>query len=290
LPQSKNVIEISGALFITEIILTTLQIQHKMNNTLWKLAVSILIAVIITSCTNTRSATYFVGQKDAEIPAVNETPKAIIQSSDVLNINVTSMSTQPNNLFNISNASASLAGSNSFALQSSGYLVNREGYIKLPYLGDVKAAGLSSEELEDSITNGILAQKLMIDPIVTVRHLNFKVTVLGEVMRPTVINVPNEKISILEALGMAGDLTIYAKRNNILLVREEGGKKITKRLNLNSNDILTSPYYYLKANDVIYVEPNSAKVSSTSQTRQILPMIFGALSFVVVVVDRLVSR
>ena len=245
------------------------------------------LVVFATSCVNTKSATYFVDQGDADLLASNLGPKAKIQSGDLLSISVSSLSSQATNSFNMANVVGSINGNYSTAIQTSGYLVSREGFIKLPYLGDVQAGDLSDRELEEKITNGILSNKLMIDPIVTVRHLNFKVTVLGEVGHPLVINVPNEKISILEAIGMAGDLTIYAKRDNVLLIREEDGKKVTRRLNLNSNKILTSPYYYLKTNDVIYVEPNKAKVASASKSRQVVPIVFGALSFVAIVVDRL---
>lgn len=265
-----------------------------MNNTIWKLTTYVIAVALVSSCANPKAATYFSDQKDAEIKSSNQSAKVLIHSNDVLNINVTSMSTQPTNLFNISNISTNSNTSTSFPglynSQPAGYLVDPEGYIKLPYLGRVKAAGLSSAELSDTITNGILSRKLMIDPIVNVRLLNFKVTVLGEVGRPMVINVPNEKISILEAIGMAGDLTMFAKRDKVLLIREEDGKKITKRLDLNSSSMLTSPYYYLKSNDVIYVEPNNAKVASASRSRQILPVVFSALGFAVIILDRVAFR
>jgi polysaccharide biosynthesis/export protein len=265
-----------------------------MNNTIWKLTINLIAFVCVTACVNPKSATYFSDQKDAEIKTSNQSAKALIRNNDVLNINVTSMSTQPTNLFNISNVSSNSNPSSSFPglynSQPAGYLVDPEGYIKLPYLGKIKAEGLSSNELADTITNGILSKKLMIDPIVNVRLLNFKVTVLGEVGRPMVINVPNEKISILEAIGMAGDLTMFAKRDRVLLIREEDGKKVTKRLDLNSSSMLTSPYYYLKSNDVIYVEPNNAKISSTSKSRQVLPIIFSAMCFAVIILDRIAFR
>jgi len=107
---------------------------------------------------------------------------------------------------------------------------------------------------------------------------------LGEVARPTTLNIANERISILEAVGLAGDLTIYAKRDNVLLIRESGGQKIIKRLDLSSSEILTSPYYYLKTNDVVYVEPRKEKIASTSRTQQLLPIILSAASLVAVVV------
>ena len=126
----------------------------------------------------------------------------------------------------------------------------------------------------------------MVDPIVNVRFLNFRVTVLGEVAKPTVVSVANERISILEAIGLAGDLTIYAKRDNILLIREENNERIVKRVNLNNSDIFNSPYYYLKTNDIVYAEPNKAKISSSSTIRQVLPIVLSSLSLVAIVLTR----
>jgi polysaccharide export outer membrane protein len=168
--------------------------------------------------------------------------------------------------------------------QLMGYLVNADGTIKFPVLGPVKAAGLTKRQLEVVLTDSLTNRKLLVDPIVTARFLNFRVTVLGEVAKPTTLNVANERISIFEALGLAGDVTIYAKRNNVLLIRESGDKKIVKRLDLSANNILTSPYYYLKTNDIVYVEPRKEKIAATSRTQQLLPIILSAASLVAVVV------
>jgi polysaccharide export outer membrane protein len=157
----------------------------------------------------------------------------------------------------------------------------------MPILGSVKAAGLTKEQLKDNITQVILSKKLLIDPIVDIRYLNYEVTVLGEVARPTVITVPSEKITLLKALGLAGDLTIYGKRDNVLLIREENGKKITRHIDLTSSDFFKSPYYYLQPNDVIYVQPNATKAAQASRSQQFLPIIFSALSVVAIVLDRL---
>jgi polysaccharide export outer membrane protein len=164
-----------------------------------------------------------------------------------------------------------------------GYLVNADGTIKFPVIGLVKTAGLTKRQLENLLTDTLANRKLLVDPIVTVRFLNFRVTVLGEVARPTTLNVANERISILEALGLAGDLTIYAKRDNVLLIREEGGNRIIKRIDLNSNEILLSPYYYLKTNDVVYVEPRKDKIQATSRTQQLLPIILSLASLIAVI-------
>jgi polysaccharide export outer membrane protein len=167
--------------------------------------------------------------------------------------------------------------------------VSQDGFIDFPGLGKVMAAGISKQRLKEEITQMLVNSKLLIDPIVTVRYLNYRVTVLGEVARPTVVTVPNEKISILEAIGLAGDLTIYAKRDNVLLIREEKGSKVIKRINLNTSEIFTSPYYYLKSNDVVYVEPNNTKVASASRSQQLLPIVLSALSFVAIILTRVIN-
>lgn len=135
----------------------------------------------------------------------------------------------------------------------------------------------------------LIEKKLLFDPIVTARFLNFRVTVLGEVNRPGVVYAPNEQISILEAIGQAGDLTIYGLRDNIILIRQEGPDKLVKRLSLNSSALLQSPYFFLKSNDVIYVEPGKAKVASTDRTTQLLPIIFSGISVVVIVLNSLLK-
>ena len=138
------------------------------------------------------------------------------------------------------------------------------------------------------ITQQLLDKKLLVDPIVTVRYLNFKVSVLGEVTRPGVITIPNEKVTILEALGLAGDLTIYGKRDNLLLIRElDNGEKIVRRINLGSSDLLTSQFYYLKSNDVIYVEPNKNKLASVSRTTLLLPAFLGGISLLIVALEKI---
>ena len=134
-----------------------------------------------------------------------------------------------------------------------------------------------------------MATKLLLEPIVEIRHLNFEVTVLGEVANPSVINVPSEQISLVKALGLAGDLTIYGKRDNILLIREEGGKRTTRHININALDFLNSPYYYLRPNDVIYVEPNKAKIATTSRSQQIIPVVLSGVSILALVLDRVIK-
>jgi polysaccharide export outer membrane protein len=248
------------------------------------------LSVIFTSgCVNTRSATYFNGVTDKTITANTPIPESVIQKNDLLSISVSSLNPEASAVFNSPNVSNLMVpGSNSNP--ASGYLVSTDGTIQFPILGSIKALGLTKDQLKESISNKLLERKLLIDPIVNVRFLNFRITVLGEVKNPTVVTVPNEKISLLEAIGLAGDLTIYARRDNVLVIREENGDKTIKRLDLNSNELLSSQYYYLKSNDVIYVEPNKSKVASTGRGQQWVPVVLSGLSLVVIVLDKVLNN
>jgi polysaccharide export outer membrane protein len=164
---------------------------------------------------------------------------------------------------------------------SNGFLVNKEGYIEIPLLGRFYLAGLTTIQAEDSISKrASLYYKL---PTVYVRFANFKVTVLGEVLRPGSYIVPNEKATIFDALGYAGDLTIFAKRENALLIRDSGNQTRLVRLNLNSKDIVKSDYFYLKQNDVIYVEPTKAKLANLDAVQNKNYAIIGAILSVLII-------
>jgi polysaccharide export outer membrane protein len=245
------------------------------------------IASINMSCVSTKKAIYFYNVQDTIFYHPEAETDAVIQKNSILSIAISSLNPEASAIFNTTNnfviSSTTAVGSNA---QAAGYLVNTDGFIELPILGNIKAAGLTKKQLKDNITKTILDKKLLINPIVNIRHLNFEVTVIGEVSHPTVITVPSEKISLIKAIGLAGDLTIFGKRENVLLIREEDGKKKTTRINLNSASFFNSPYYYLQPNDVVYVEPNKAKVASASRSQQLLPLILGSLSIIVVVLDR----
>src|SRR5215217_81328 len=235
----------------------------------------VFLAAIFCSCNNNvRKAIYFNVTRDSVTQAIIGNPEVVIQKNDLLSITVNSLSSEDAKLYNMPNT---VAGSGSNAIPG-GYLVDDAGNIQFPMLGTLKAAGLTKMQLQQDITSRLIEKKLLLDPIVSIRNLNYKVTVLGEVLHPTVVNVPSEKINLLEALGYAGDLTIYAKRSNVLLIREENNQRSFKVIDLNSADIFSSPYFYLKPNDIIYVEPNKTKVSSNSFAREWLPIILSALS------------
>lgn len=246
------------------------------------LIITIPMFFFTSSCVDTRKATYFTGVTDGTVTTTIPIPEPIIHKNDLLSITVTSLNPAATEVFNMPNTASDVPGGG-----VSGYLVSADGTIQFPILGSMRAEGLTKDALKESIRKKLTERQLLTDPIVIIRLLNFKVTVLGEVKNPAVLNVPNEKISLLEAIGLAGDLTIYAKRENVLVIREENGQKIIKRLNLNSNELLSSPYYYLKSDDVVYVEPNKTRVVSANSNGQWVPVALSALSLVVIVVDRL---
>ncbi len=248
------------------------------------------IIISSISCTSTKNSVYFYNVKDTTYIQRSSDVALTIHANDILSITISSLSAEASAMFNShdnsSNRATTVTGNNN---EAGGYLVNTDGTIQLPILGNVQAAGLTKKELEDKITSLIIATKLLKEPLVEVRFLNYEVTVLGEVGKPTVITVPNEKISMLKAIGLAGDLTIYGKRDNVLLIREENGKTSTRHINLNSSNFFNSPYYYLQPNDVVYVEPNKAKVASTTRSTQLLPVILSGLSVIAIVLDRLLK-
>jgi polysaccharide export outer membrane protein len=251
-------------------------------------ALALLYMFFASSCVNTKNAVYFNNLGDSATKTSPLEFEPVIQKSDLLSIYVSSLNPTATEVFNtpfstMVQSATSSAGSTS---QSIGYLVSTDGNIIFPVLGSIHAAGLTKKQLTESISKSLLDKKLLIDPIVNIRFLNYRVTVLGEVTRPSVISVANEQISLLEAIGLAGDLTIFARRDNVMIIRDDNGKKVIKRINLNSEELFGSPYYYLKTNDVIYVEPNKSKVFTASGSQQWLPIAFSALSFLTILLTQ----
>jgi polysaccharide export outer membrane protein len=243
--------------------------KYRKLNLLFCKLLLVCIPFLFFSCANTKNATYFNGLKEGPIPTITPLPETFIQKNDLLSIT-------------ISSASAEAAAPFNTPALAAGILVDADGAIQIPILGDVKTLGLTTNQLKNSIEKSLADKKLLVNPIVAVRYLNYRVTVLGEVNKPSVINVPAEKISLLEAIGLAGDLTIDGKRENVLIIREEGGQRLVRHINLSSNEIFASPYYYLKPNDIVYVEPNRYKiVNARTQTPQWIPLLLSGLSLMI---------
>lgn len=184
--------------------------------------IGITIIFFVSSCANTKKVAYFNDIKDSARIASISGLEPVIQKKDILSVTVSSLSNEATVIFNTPNIPVNpSAASNPNMPQTSGYLVAEDGTIKFPILGNIPAAGLTQKQFENNITKLLIDKKLLFDPIVTSRFLNFRVTVLGEVNRPGVVTVPSEQISILEAIGQAGDLTIYGLRDNVILIRQQ---------------------------------------------------------------------
>ncbi len=213
----------------------------------------------------------------------------IIQSDDIISVTVQTIDPATSEVANQSVVQQAV-GASSAAMTGnqviSGLLVDKDGYINMTLLGKVEVKGLTSYQARERITT--LAEQYYKNPTVQVRFANYKITVLGEVARPATYTVPNEKVSVLDALGLAGDLTIYGRRENVLLVRDHDGEKELVRLDLNDSRIFQSPYFYLRQNDVLYVEPGKAKAAANNAARtQTFAIIGSVLSLVIVALTRL---
>lgn len=239
----------------------------------------LLFSITFFSCNTTRKVKYFQDIPDSG--ALKTIPKAdysepAIQVDDILTILVETVDPTATAMINLGNVPISSTGtsSNSSSLlgqqSSSGYLVNKQGNIEVPVLGNIHVLGHTTSQVRDTIR--VEALKYFKDPTVIVRYANFKISITGEVLKPGQYVMPNEKVSVLDALAMAGDLTVFGKRNNVLLIRENvDGTKTPYRIDLTKSDVMSAPYYYLKQNDVIYVEPRKSKSDATdaSQTKYI---------------------
>jgi polysaccharide export outer membrane protein len=252
----------------------------------------LIILVICASCGSTKSVPYFQNVQDSgstSLKVTNIFEEPTIQPDDILSISIFTIDPVTSMVINQLNTQAigsttSLAGNVNPA--TIGFLVDKNGEIQLSIIGKVRLLGLTTFQARDLIQN--IASKTYNAPNVQVRFLNFKITVLGEVARPATYTVPNEKLTILDALGLAGDLTIFGKRENVLLIREGLKEKQFIRLNLNSADLFNSPFYYLKQNDVLYVEPNKGKAASLNTARtQTFALAGTALSVLLVLFTRL---
>ena len=195
---------------------------------------------------------------------VSNSYKTVIKPDDLLQITITALDIEAVRPFNL--AAVTYATSSNSAIgvaQQQTYLVDTKGEIEFPVLGKIKIGGLTRDETID-LLKGKLSPDYIKEPNINIRIANYKISVLGDVQRPGSYNIPNERITVLDALALAGDVNISGQRNNILIIREEDNKKVQYRIDIRSNQLLTSPVYYLQQNDVIYVEPNYARIQSAS--------------------------
>ena len=260
------------------------------NRNLWLL----LLPFLLTACQSYKKVPYF-----QNVEVVNEVEQqeklydAKIMPKDLLTIVVSCTSPElaiPFNLTVASNAGIAVSTSSYVTTQPvlQPYLVDNEGNINFPVLGELKLGGLTKREAEQLIIDK-LKPYMKETPIVTVRMVNYKISVIGEVTRPGTFTISNEKVNLLEALAMAGDMTVYGLRDNVKLIREDAnGIQQIVTLDLNKAETILSPYYWLQQNDIVYVTPNKAKARN-SDVGNSTSLWFSATSILVSIVSLLVN-
>jgi polysaccharide export outer membrane protein len=262
-------------------------------------SIFLLLTVLfcLSSCIDKKQIAYFQkGINGSDTINIAKAYVPTIQPGDILSIPIGSLNPVASSFFNPYSAAPQSNTDNSSSSPSSlsgiiapltqpaapGYLVSPSGTIDMPILGTIKIAGLSTSVARDTIKNRL--KFYLKSPSVSVRFLNYKISVLGEVAHPAVYTIPNEEVTLPEALSMAGDMTIYGQRNNVMIIRDNNGKKEFGHVDLTSREVYSSPYYYLHANDVVYVEPGKGRIAESDKTYQILPIILSALSLISIIV------
>lgn len=251
----------------------------------------ILFACVLltTSCVSQREMSYLRDVTEASADTVNLTympvKEAHIAAGDVLTILVNAIDLDAVQVFNMPIANVHRMTSTHSASTSSlqGYWVNPQGNINFPVLGEIHVEGLTTTQLQDTLETRI--SESVVNPIVNVSFQNFHVTLLGEVRSPGRYNISDQHLTLFDAIAMAGDLNIYGKRNNVLVAREVDGKMQFARLNLNDEAVYASPFFHIRQNDVIYVEPNNARSIASQNIPLYLSMITSIGSMVTVILS-----
>jgi polysaccharide biosynthesis/export protein len=238
------------------------------------------------SCTPVKNVVYFENLKRDTIlnTVVNNNMELRIRKNDLLYIGITSPDPVSTLVFNSPQGSVT-SSEQSGSGNISGYQVDNAGNIVLYKLGTVHVEGLTRTELKLKLQRDLTPY--LKDAVVTIRFLNNHITVLGEVGKPQVITMQNEQLSILEALGLSGDITITGRKDNILVIRETSGQKEFKRLNITDKSVFSSPFYYLKPDDVVYVEPTKVKIKNSGDTQQMIGYILSGVSIAVTILFNL---
>ncbi|MBW8245122.1 polysaccharide export protein [Muricauda oceani] len=230
-----------------------------------KLVCYIVMACLVFSCTSSKDVVYFQDASQFETLVDENTFTSKFKVDDLVSIHVSTLDPEASAPFNLFRGAEEGVGG-SMRPEQVNYLVDEDGEIDFPVIGKVKIEGLSPAE-----TRELLRERLkdyLKDPIINIRIRNFTVTVLGSVNRPGTYPINGEQITIMEALGYAGDINIKGRRDNVMVIRDFDGTKVYNRINLNKKEALKSPVYYLTQNDVVYVEPNkSGKTQSSLDQR-----------------------
>ena len=251
-----------------------------------KKSILLLFSFVLLSCTTRKEVVYYQdidSREFASIESINTHPQ--IQINDILKICTSALNPESVIPYNFNTGEGSSIQTNQVELlKLSGYLVNSDGEINFPQLGKIKVEGKTTQDIQDILEEKL--SKFIKSPTVNVRIINYKFTVQGEVRQPGTFEIIEENMTLPQALGLAGDLTINGRRDNVLIYRQEGGNREVKRVDLTQTDWMNTEYFFVKPNDLIYVEPNNPKVKSAgfvSNIGTLLSVLSIILSAVVII-------
>ncbi len=231
-----------------------------------KILLMAMLALALASCNTSKKIVYFQDIQVNRPEAITEARDITVQPKDQISILVSSKDPQLAALFNLPRVQYRVGDNNMQNTNGdvSGYTLDTEGYIDFPVLGRLYVAGMTKSEIASFIKKRLMDENLINDPVVTVEFMNLYYSILGEVNNPGKYMITKDQITLLEAISMAGDLTIYGKRDAVFVVREEDGQRVTHWVDLRTQDLFHSPVYYLKQNDVIYVQPNKVRAGQST--------------------------
>ena len=242
----------------------------------------ICFLLFLSSCATKKDVLLFQDKSKLNLPISYQAPK--IEINDILSIQINTLQPELSVPYNLMQQNANSANIQIESLKLQGYLVSPDGAVNFPVLGTIQVAGKTTQELEVFIKTILVQGGHLVSPTVNVRLLNGKVTILGEVSRPGTYGFTEQNISVLQALGLAGDLTIRGKRKEVLLIREEAGQRSYTTIDLTQTNWFDSPYYYVRPNDVLVINPNTARVKNAgfvSEPATLLGMASVLLSMIV---------
>ena len=247
-----------------------------------------------SSCFFSKPVRYFEGLTDSTFIQEIVIPDQLIQKGDILNIKILSDNPEATSLFNQASGgsgSTSTKGGQGNENQSSssaigGYLVDNKGQIRMHAMGEIYVEGLTRQQLEEIIVRKLEKLAVLSNPYCLVRFGNFKITILGEVSSPGIYTIPTDKATVIEALGLAGDITVYGRKDEIMLIRENQGKRKYTNLDLTDPSIFQSPYFYMRQNDVLVVQPDKRKQTPADlQVIQLITLSFSIISVLTIIVN-----
>jgi polysaccharide biosynthesis/export protein len=273
--------------------------MNYIKNLLWMTG-AVFLFFLVSSCRTKKEVIYFQPPEDTlrktniqwkNFPNKDSTGMKtydpVIRHNDILNIFVSSINPEATSFFNPVSGGGALGSAIRANPEALGYLVDVNGEIEMPLIGPVKVEGLTVPMIKDTLKKKL--EKYLENPTVRVIFENFKVSILGEVKSPGVVTVINERITLPEAIAMAGDLNIYGRRENILIIREENGKREFVTVDITKRDFFESPYYFLHPNDIVYVEPVGAKIESSDNFFRWYSFALTTVTFGLVIIFRYIN-